>query len=266
MNQHLLEVVDRQPYPLLFMTISGAHLYGFPSADSDYDLRGVHLLPIPEMIGLHPPRETIELSEIAEDRVEVDLVTHDLKKFLGLLLKKNGYVLEQLYSPLVVKTTPEHEELKEIARGCITRYHSHHYLGFARTQWKILQKEKPPKVKHLLYVFRVLLTGIHLMQTGTIEANLINLNQRFNLSYLPELIDRKVAGAEKSRLKATDLNFYQREYQRLYQELEAASEASHLPASPNCKELLSDWLVRVRLEKWAIASGLPLQMPTIKRR
>ena len=32
-------------YPLVFATISGAHLYGFPSADSDFDLRGVHPLP-----------------------------------------------------------------------------------------------------------------------------------------------------------------------------------------------------------------------------
>ena len=32
-------IADAQPYPLLFVTISGAHLYGFPSADSDYDLR-----------------------------------------------------------------------------------------------------------------------------------------------------------------------------------------------------------------------------------
>ncbi len=37
-----------------------------------------------------------------------------LRKFFNLLLKKNGYVLEQLVSPLVVKTTPEHEELKAI--------------------------------------------------------------------------------------------------------------------------------------------------------
>ena len=29
--------VARHPYPLLFATISGAHLYGFPSPDSDYD-------------------------------------------------------------------------------------------------------------------------------------------------------------------------------------------------------------------------------------
>jgi predicted nucleotidyltransferase len=38
--------LSEQPYPLLFATVSGAHLYGFPSPDSDYDIRGVHVLPV----------------------------------------------------------------------------------------------------------------------------------------------------------------------------------------------------------------------------
>ncbi len=44
----------------------------------------------------------------------MDIVSHDVRKFFGLLLKKNGYVLEQLFSPLNVHTTPEHAELKAI--------------------------------------------------------------------------------------------------------------------------------------------------------
>lgn len=44
--------------PLLFATVSGAHLYGFPSRDSDVDLRGVHLLPAADLLGLRPPEET----------------------------------------------------------------------------------------------------------------------------------------------------------------------------------------------------------------
>jgi uncharacterized protein len=35
-DERLRAEVARQPYPLLFVTISGAHLYGFPSPDSDY--------------------------------------------------------------------------------------------------------------------------------------------------------------------------------------------------------------------------------------
>lgn len=46
----LRQEVARHPYPLLFATVSGAHLYGFPSPDSDFDLRGVHVLPPREVI------------------------------------------------------------------------------------------------------------------------------------------------------------------------------------------------------------------------
>ena len=43
MDSRINKVIAEQPFPLIFATISGAHLYGFPSPDSDYDLRGVHL-------------------------------------------------------------------------------------------------------------------------------------------------------------------------------------------------------------------------------
>src|SRR5437773_5527407 len=217
MNEpRLLRQVELHPYPLLFVTISGAHLYGFPSPDSDYDLRGSHVLPLREVVRLKPVREveTIEVSREV-DGLEMDLVTHDARKFFKLLLKKNGYVLEQLCSPLVVHTTPAHAELKEIAPGCITRHHSHHYLGFAETQWKLFLKESPRRVKPLLYVYRVLLTGIHLMRTGEVEANLVTLNEEFRLPYIADLVARKLAGPEKSKLEHADIAFHESEYQRL---------------------------------------------------
>src|SRR5947207_835112 len=163
--ERLRAAVDRHAYPLLFATISGAHLYGFPSPDSDFDLRGCHVLPVREVVGLDAGRETVE-STRTEGGLEVDLVTHDVRKFFGLLLKKNGYVLEQVGSPLVVHTTPEHDELREIVRGCVTRHHSHHYFGFAETQWRLFDRDRPRRVKPLLYIYRVLLTGIRLMRTG----------------------------------------------------------------------------------------------------
>jgi predicted nucleotidyltransferase len=239
--------VDAHPYPLVFATISGAHLYGFPSADSDFDLRGVHLLPLAQVVGLEPGEETIEKSGI-HDGIEMDLVTHDAKKFFGLMLKKNGYVLEQLLSPLIVHTTPEHEELKAIAPDCITRFHAHHYLGFAATQWRLFRKEEPPRVKPLLYVYRVLLTGIHLMRTGEVEANLLNLNETAKLPYIDELVARKLAGPEKGRLDAADAEFHEREYERLVAELEAAMERSTLPDQPSGREALNHLLVRMRMK------------------
>ena len=54
-NPRLHRIVSAQPYPLLFATISGAHLYGFPSPDSDFDLRGAHLLPLEKIFAANPP-------------------------------------------------------------------------------------------------------------------------------------------------------------------------------------------------------------------
>lgn len=77
----------------------------------------------------------------------------------------------------------------------ITRHHSHHYFGFAETQWKLFLKTLPRRVKPLLYVYRVLLTGIHLMRTGEVEANLVTLNEEFRLPYIADLVARKLAWA-----------------------------------------------------------------------
>lgn len=266
-DPRLYRIVAAQPYPLLFATISGAHLYGFPSPDSDFDLRGAHVLPLEKVIGLDVRDETVEDSGVIEG-LEMDIVSHDVKKFFGMLLKKNGYVLEQLFSPLIVHTTPEHEELKAICRGAtgqserradqmigapatgvVTKHHAHHYFGFAETQWKLFLKESPRRVKPLLYVYRVLLTGTHLMRTGEVEANLLRLNEEFRLPYIGDLIAQKLAGPEKSTLKDADVAFHESEYQRLRGELQAAHDLSRLPELPTeeTRAALNDLLLRVRL-------------------
>jgi predicted nucleotidyltransferase len=245
-NDRMMQHVRAHPYRLVFATISGAHLYGFPSPDSDFDLRGVHLLPLKAVVGLEAGDETVEKEGIY-DGLEIDLVTHDIEKFIRLMLRRNGYLLEQLLSPLIVHSTPVHDELKSLAPSCITKHHAHHYLGFAATQWKLFNKESPPRVKPLLYVYRVLLTGIHLMRTGTIEANLLNLNEYAKLTYIEGLVAAKLAGPEKGVLDVVDLAFHESEYLRLTHQLEMEYSISSLPEVPSAKAALNDLLVRLRL-------------------
>lgn len=238
--------VAEHPYPLLFATVSGAHLYGFPSPDSDFDLRGAHLTPTALLTGLDRVEETVKLSHV-RDGAEVDLVTHEARKFFALLLRDNGYVLEQLYSPLVVHTTPEHEGLKAVARGCVTRACVRHYLGFAANQWLLFEKESPRRVKPLLYVFRVLLSGIHLMRTGEVNANLPACNRDVGLPYVDDLIARKTSGTEQGTLTGEDFHFYEREYVRLRERLSIEAERSTLPPASTAREALNDLLRRVRM-------------------
>jgi uncharacterized protein len=233
--------VPALPYPVLFITVSGAHLYGFPSEDSDWDLRGVHVAPIAALTGLDRVEETIKIEE-----GETDLVTHEARKFFRFLLRDNGYVLEQLYSPLVLSTTPEHEELKHIARGCVTRTCVRHYLGFAANQWRLFEGHSPRRVKPLLYVFRVLLSGIHMMRTGTVNANLPECNREIGLPYIDALIERKRTRGERGVLTAPDVAFYGSEYERLRTLLVEASERSRLPDTPTARPALADLLQRIR--------------------
>lgn len=245
-DERLINLAQQQPYPLVFATISGAHLYGFPSPDSDYDLRGAHLLPLREVIGLDDPLQTI-LSNQVIDGIEFDIVTHDLRKFIDLLLDKNGNMLEQIVSPLIVQTSPAHDRIKALLRQCVTRYHAYHYLGFARKKWELLNKESPWSAKPLLYVYRVLLSGIHLMRSGEVVPNLVDLNTIFELPYIPDLIARKMEGAEKGYLPDADHALHQREYERLIADLEAAKDTTHLPEKATCKAELNDLLVDLRL-------------------
>ncbi len=250
----LADVCAEEPYPLLFATISGAHLYGFPSRDSDVDLRGTHALPIEEVVGLRTGEETISRSW-ERDGVEVDLVTHDLVKFCRLLLTRNGYVMEQLLSPLVVASSAVHEELVALAPACLTRHHAHHYLGFARTQWGLF--ERTGELKPLLYTFRVLLTGLRLMRSGEVVADLTRLFPE-GPPYLPDLVEAK-RSAEHGPLPGDgpDPVRLAHDVRALTASLEEARETSELPDAATAGAAVHDLVVRVRLGQPISSSARP---------
>jgi uncharacterized protein len=215
------------PHPLVFATVSGAHLYGFASADSDLDLRAAHLLPATEVLGLRTGPATLQHGGV-RDGIELDVVSHDLLKFAKLLNSRNGYVLEQLLSPLVLVTGPLHADLKALAPGLITSGHAHHYLGFAASQEKLYTRTG--ELKPALYLLRVLLTGIHLMRTGELETDLTVLAA--TLPYVPDLIARK-REAEHGPFPADVAVPLARDVQRLRADLQAARDASPLPPHPD---------------------------------
>src|SRR5690349_12027123 len=100
-------------YPSVFGTLSGADLYGFPSDDGDYDLRAAHVLPVDAlMAAMLGEGGSDKTRDLTVEKVQLTPAPeHDIGKFLRLVLKANGYVLEQLLSPLVVATSSWHEEL-----------------------------------------------------------------------------------------------------------------------------------------------------------
>ena len=227
----------------LFVTVSGAHIYGFNSPDSDVDLRGCHQLPLEAIVGLKSPVETIDRESI-EDGVEVDIVSHDVGKYFRLLVKNNGYVLEQIFSPLIISGKSFLEELRPIADRCITRFHYHHYRGFFNTKLKMLDNEPQKKAKSLLYAYRVLLTGIHLMNHGRVETDIRKLYADHGLDFIPDLIAQKVK--EKITLPNLDWDFHRQQLIDLEARMEAAFEASSLPEQRD-EQSVNEFLLRLRM-------------------
>ncbi|MHB2016444.1 MAG: nucleotidyltransferase domain-containing protein [Candidatus Xenobia bacterium] len=240
----LEDVVHSGPQPL-FATVSGAHLYGFSSADSDVDLRGAFVLPLREVLRLRTPPETLTITRV-QTGMEIDWVAHDLTKFARLMTRRNGYVLEQLYSPLVVYGGPWLDELRTIGRGFITRHLYHHYRGFLWNQLKLLKRPEAT-VKDLLYAYRVVLTGIHLLTTGEVEANLHTLNAQDRQDGVEELIARKRSGAEHGMLGPHDLETHNPRLEALEQRLNNAFDSSRLLDAPATMDQLEDYVVRARV-------------------
>ena len=234
---------DRVPGSL-FWTVSGSHLYGFSSVDSDIDLRGAFAAPLARLVGIRPVTDTRESKDVLAGR-EVESVAHEAGKYLRLLAKHNGYVLEQVFSPLVAHGDDFLERLRPIAKRCVTTGCHRHYRGFLQTQRGMFEKEAVKKAKTLLYAYRVVLTGIHMLETGEVEPHLPTLNERFRLSFIPELIQRK-ASAETGVLTDLDVAFHRDELTKWEQKLDAAHAASKLSAEPPWDEL-DRFLIELRL-------------------
>lgn len=230
-NQRLFSIVESHPHHLLFISLSGGHLYGFPSPDSDFDLRGAHAAPVTGPGGNAANDQRVEISKI-DVGLEVDLVTNDANFFATQLIRGDAEIFEQVYSPLILRTTPEHAELREIAKPYLSKAVVIHYGALADNYWKQVRSNELIRLKPLLHCLRALLAGIHLARTGEIEPNLITLNERHKLDYLGSLIAAKLVGSESDSAQNLEISFLEQEYIRLGEELATALKESALPDSP----------------------------------
>lgn len=233
------------PGDVLHVGVVGAHYYGFPSPDSDLDLKGVHLLPLERLLGLDPPPETHDLTEVFEG-VEHDLTTHDVSKAMRLLLRGDGNVLERLMTPLQLFETPDLEALRELARGSLSQRFATHYRGY----FGGMQREhaRAPRAKSMLYAYRVALTGVHLLRTGETVGDVAVTAKEHGFDGIDELIALKREAHEKAPLPE-DLDAHHRgRWPTLEQALAEALEASPLPEEPPNRDAIDAWLIRRRMQ------------------
>lgn len=230
----------------LVVYLSGAHAYGFPSPDSDLDLKAIHVANTADLLGFEAPEPTVDRAEVL-DGVEIDYTSNELAHALAGMLAGNGNFLERALGRTVAFASPLLDELRPIARRCLSRRVHRHYRGFAANQLKFLEKE--PTAKKLLYVLRTTTTGIHLLDTGELETDLGALMARYDLADAAELIERKRAG-ERVALDRAQLADWRPRVDALFARLDSARDTSVLLEDPPNIAEAREWLLAIRRRRF----------------
>lgn len=236
----LAEEEARREHVVVYL--SGAHAYGFPSPDSDLDLKAIHVARTADLLGFEVPAPTVDRAEVI-DGVEVDYTSNELAHALSGILGGNGNFIERVLGRMVAQTSALLPELRPLTQRSLSRRVHRHYRGFALNQMKFLERE--PTAKKLLYVLRTTLTGIHLLETGQLEPNLTRLMDGYGLAEAAELVERKRAG-ERVGLDPALLEHWRPRVDGLFVRLDDAREKSPLPEEPPNEPEVREWLLTVR--------------------
>lgn len=228
----------------LVVALSGAHAYGFPSPDSDVDLKGVHVLPTAVLVGLGCPEPAVSRMEVI-DGVEVDYSSNEILGVLLGVVKGNGNYIERIVGRTLLLESPHLAGLQELTRGALSRRVYGHYKGFSTSQLHELERSTAKTAKLLLYVFRTLLTGVHMLRTGELVTDLYQLIGEYELPEVARLIEAKRAG-EKMVLGREEVEAWTSQIPPLYERMEKARDGSILPETPVNVAELDRWLVELR--------------------
>jgi uncharacterized protein len=226
----------------LVVYLSGAHAYGFPSPDSDVDLKCVHIEASSRFLGLASPRTTFDRAEVI-DGVEMDYTSNEIGMVLAGVLAGNGNYLERLLGDAVLEEHPALAALRPMVARALSRRVHRHYRGFATSQRDELVKK--PSAKKALYVLRTTLTGAHLLTTGEMVTDVRLLLGRYGFEAAATLIEAKRRG-ERQPLDEAEGAHWATELDRAFDALDAAERSSPLPIDPTNGDELDAWLVAIR--------------------
>jgi predicted nucleotidyltransferase len=154
-HSRLIEIEAENAIKIVYACESGSRAWGFPSADSDYDVRFLYIRPVDWYLSIDEKRDVIEYP-INE---QLDINGWDIKKALQLLRKTNPPLLEWLGSPSIYL---EKYSITEKMRQLAGEYYSpaaclYHYLHMARGNFREYLQGDVIRVKKYFYVLRPLL-------------------------------------------------------------------------------------------------------------
>lgn len=176
---------------LILKVLTGSHLYGTNTKDSDKDYIGIFIPDKDYVLGIHTC-EQVELntnpssSGKRNTKEDTDCTLYSLPKFIKLAAQNNPNVLEVLFAPEenIVYQNEYGRRLREAASFFVSKRVEHTFLGFARSQRyklenkqyegsrKLLVQQYGYDVKYAYHLIRLLLEVLELWATGKITLPL----------------------------------------------------------------------------------------------
>ena len=154
--ESLREIERSKGIKLLYACETGSRAWGFPSPDSDYDVRFVYRHERDWYLSLGRRSDSIDLPV----RDELDVTGWDLRKCLLLLKKSNAALIERFQSPVVYFAE---EGFREEFKKLIKIYYSptavfYHHFSLAAKFREEMKGARQVKLKSYFYMLRSLLS------------------------------------------------------------------------------------------------------------
>jgi predicted nucleotidyltransferase len=233
---------------ILYACESGSRAWGFPSPNSDYDVRFIYVRPTTWYLRLDEGSDTLNFP-VDED---LDLAGWDLRKALRLLRGSNAALFEWLQSPIVYHEAPNFRaQLAPLLPLAFNlKAGLHHYLGQLRRGVAEDLAGAEVRLKRLFYALRAALAARWIRERHTLPP------MEFEL--LRELLPADLQGAVSKMLAqkavaneatlvprpATLADFLATEHEagQLSRELLPATHSASEPLTQELNKLLSTWL------------------------
>lgn len=197
-----LKTIERQTgVRVVYACESGSRAWGFPSQDSDYDVRFLYIHPRDYYLSIDIEHQRDVIERPISD--ELDISGWDLRKALQLLRKSNPPLLEWLDSPIIYGDS---YEIAAGMRGLLGQMYSptgcaHHYLQMARRNYKDYLRGESVRHKKYFYALRPLLAVKWIEEErGIVPMQFCDLLRTISepslLAVIHDLLERKRASGE----------------------------------------------------------------------
>ncbi|WP_066065971.1 nucleotidyltransferase domain-containing protein [Neobacillus soli] len=229
---------------------SGSRAWGFPSKDSDYDVRFIYVHKKDWYLSIDPKRDVIELPI----NNLLDINGWELRKALRLFKKSNPPLMEWLHSGIVYyQAFSLVDRMKAIQdKVFLPQSALYHYLNMAKGNYRDYLHRDQVKIKKYFYVLRPVLACLWIEKYNTVppiefQELVEDLLEEGELKKeILSLLERKIRGDELNlEPKIIAINsFLEKEINRL-EDYTKALEVSKTDISPILDDLFRDILEEV---------------------